>query len=220
MSGALAVQNDQQWWDDRQLAVLNQLGMSNAPKADLALFLAYSQRTGLDPFSRQLYMIHRGGRWTIQTGIDGLRIIAERSGEYEGQTPPEWCGEDGKWVDIWLSPEPPVAARVGVYRSGFRGPLYGVVTWREFGAKGGTWQSMPAHMLAKVAESHALRKAFPNDMSGLYTADEMAQSDNRTARVSTSHLSVPSVGTVDTTTGEVEPDVAEAEVVDEEEVLR
>mgnify|MGYP003491712188 FL=1 len=62
MSGALAVSADQAFWDDRQMAVLSQLGMKNAPKADLALFLSYAQRTGLDPFARQIYMIERGGR--------------------------------------------------------------------------------------------------------------------------------------------------------------
>lgn len=214
MSGALAVSADQAFWDDRQMAVLSQLGMKNAPKADLALFLSYAQRTGLDPFARQIYMIERGGRWGIQSGIDGLRIIAERSGEYEGQTQPEWCGSDGKWLDIWLSDEPPVACRVGVYRQGFREPLYGVVTWREFGAAGGTWRKMPAHMLAKVAESHALRKAFPNDMSGIYTAEEMAQSEPvKQARVSATHLLPDPEPAVDRDTGEIQ-DVIDAEVMD------
>ena len=73
---ALAVSNDQKMWDEKQLAALKQLGLANAPKADLAVFLHYAQRTGLDPFARQLYMIERGGRYTIQASIDGLRIVA------------------------------------------------------------------------------------------------------------------------------------------------
>lgn len=183
MSGALAVSKDQSSWSPQQMAALHQLGIEQAPAGDLALFLSYAQRTGLDPFSRQVYMIGRqdrrggGKRWTIQASIDGLRIVAERSGEYAGQVGPEWCGPDGTWTDVWLGAGHPAAARVGVLRSGFTAPLYATALWSEYSAQGPMWTKMPALMLAKCAEALALRKAFPNDLSGLYTAEEMAQAD-------------------------------------------
>lgn len=173
----LKVNAEQTWWDEKQLAALKQIGLVDAPKGELAVFLHYAQRTGLDPFARQIYMINRGGRWTIQTSIDGLRIIAQRSYEYAGQAGPFWCGEDGEWTDVWLQKEPPVAAKVGVFRKGFSEPLWAVAKWESYAQQTPIWKKMPDLMLAKCAESLALRKAFPNDMSGLYTAEEMAQAE-------------------------------------------
>ena len=80
---------------------------------EFALFIEVAKRTGLDPFRRQVYAIKRAGKMSIQTGIDGFRVLAQRSGEYEGQLGPEWCGPDGVWRDVWLATEPPAAARVG-----------------------------------------------------------------------------------------------------------
>jgi phage recombination protein Bet len=189
MATALAVSADQKAWDATQLAALKQIGLADAPQGDLALFLHYSQRTGLDPFSRQIYMIGRwdgksgSTRYTIQSSIDGLRIIAQRSGEYAGQTAPMWCGEDGVWQDVWLSKTPPTASKVGVYRQGFVEPLIAVARLSSYqplnrdGKPMGLWATMPDVMLAKVAESLALRKAFPNDLSGIYTTEEMEQAD-------------------------------------------
>ncbi len=183
MTSALAVRDDQQEWSAPQLAALGSMGINKSvPTADLMLFLSYAQRTGLDPFSKQIYLVPRrdgdGTRWTIMAGIDGLRIVAQRTGEYEGRTGPEWF--DGtRWLDVWTQDRPPLAARVGVRRRGFVEPLRAVVMWKEYGGTKANWRTMPAHMLAKVAETHALRAAFPHDLSGLYTQDEMDQSERQ-----------------------------------------
>jgi phage recombination protein Bet len=182
-NSALAVSNEQGYWDERQLAALNQLGLSKAPKGDLAVFLHAAQRTGLDPFARQLYMIERGGRYTIQASIDGLRIVAQRSGEYAGQVGPFWCGDDGTWTDVWLESKPPVAAKVGVMRKGFSEILWAVAKFDSYNANSPIWKKMPDTMIAKCAESLALRKAFPNDLSGIYTAEEMEQAAEMPAPV-------------------------------------
>jgi phage recombination protein Bet len=179
----LAITQEQGFWDEKQLATLKQLGLSNAPKGDLAVLLHYSQRTGLDPFARQIYMIERGGRYTIQTSIDGFRIVAQRSGEYAGQTPTEWCGDDGVWKEVWLEKTTPAAARVGVYRTGFQEACYAIAKWDSYAQPNAPmWKKMPDLMLAKCAEALALRKAFPQDLSGLYTNDEMEQSEPAQSR--------------------------------------
>ena len=174
-TSALAVNSDQNFWDEQQLAALKQIGLTNAPKAELAVFLHYCQRTGLDPFARQIYMIERGGRYTIQSSIDGLRIVAQRSNEYAGQSGPFWCGADGVWTDVWLQSTPPTAAKVGVMRKGFTEVLWAVAKFESYNANSPIWKKMPDLMIAKCAEALALRKAFPNDLSGIYTAEEMEQ---------------------------------------------
>lgn len=152
---------------------------------ELKLFISTAERRGLDPFARQIYAVKRKNRrtgveeMTIQVAIDGLRAIADRHGKYAGQVGPFWCGPDGVWRDVWIDRDYPVAARVGVLRHDFSEPLYAVALWTEYcpgydGKPERMWQQYPSIMLAKCAEALALRKAFPEQMGGLYTSEEMS----------------------------------------------
>lgn len=189
---ALSIMDGQTEFTTAQVTVLQQLGVDQASREDLAVFFHQSVRTGLDPFARQIYMI---GRWdgrakrmkqTIQTGIDGYRLIARRAADQHheslGYTDTLWCGEDGAWRDVWTSKEAPAAAKVTVMRAGQ--PFSATALWNEYvqtnreGAPTPMWARMSSTMLAKCAEALALRKAFPQDLSGIYTSEEMQQADN------------------------------------------
>jgi phage recombination protein Bet len=170
-----------------QIELVKRTIAKGASADELQLFLAQCKRTGLDPFSRQIYWIKRGSTGTTQVSIDGFRVIAERSGELDGQEV-HWCDADGAFVEVWLKPTPPAASRVLVYRKGCAKPFPGVAKWSEYNAGGNMWSKMPATMLAKCAEALALRKAFPHQLSGLYTPDEMAQADAPAPLVTAPHV--------------------------------
>jgi phage recombination protein Bet len=158
-----------------------------APRAIVEAFSQTVQRTQLDPIARQIYCIERGGKYTISVGIDGARLVAQRTGEYTGQKPIEWTADGEKWVDVWLSKEPPAAARAGVMRKGFDEPLYAVATWDSYapyynGKLGQVWTQHGSLMLGKCAEMLALRKAFPMELSGLYVAEEMDTANTSTTQ--------------------------------------
>lgn len=166
---------------EEEKELIKDLYCRGSSDVELRVFSAMCVRLRLSPLARQICAVwHRdrdSGRRTMTaiTTIDGFRLIADRTGLYEGQTHPQWCGDDGRWRDVWLSNKPPAAARCGVMRRGWREPLYAVATYRSYRAQGPLWSTKADVMIHKCAEALALRKAFPHDLSGVYTDDEMQQ---------------------------------------------
>jgi phage recombination protein Bet len=176
-------------FDDERLQLLKDQICPDLTDGELAVFAEVCQRVSLDPFARQIYAVKRYNKqlgrkvMTVQTSIDGFRLIAQRTGEYAGQVGPYWCGTDGEWKDVWLSSTAPAAAKVGILRRGFAEPLWAVARFDAYAQRGKDgltlmWASMGDVMSAKCAEALGLRRAFPQELSGLYTSDEMAQADN------------------------------------------
>ncbi len=170
----------------RQLDTLKEQIAPQATDAELDYFGAVCQRLDLDPFAGQIVLIgrfdKRAGRAVHrhQVTVAGRRAVAARTGRLRGIDGPVWCGprqyaDDGsklplEWSEVWDEDDEPYAARCLVYVDGWEVPANGTVKWSEFAQEEGTgdakrvstnWVRMPSHMLGKVAESLALRRAFP-----------------------------------------------------------
>ncbi len=187
---AIAIRDSSAGLTSEQIQLIKDTIAKEATDDELRQFIAVCNRLGLDPFAKQIYLVRRFDKnlkrmvAQSQVAIDGFRVVAERTGQYRGQTAPQWCGWDGVWRDVWLDREPPAAARVGVWREGYREPLIRTANLTSYlqttkeGQPAAMWRTMPEVMLLKCAEAQALRAAFPNDLGGVYTPDEMGQADN------------------------------------------
>ena len=157
-----------------QIDLIKRTVAKGASDDELKLFVQVCQRMQLDPFAKQIYAIKRGNTMTFQTSIDGFRVIAQRNPDYAGQLGPYWCAEDGAWKDVWLSNKPPAASKVAVLRTNFKEPLWAIARLDSYRVENNAlWSKMPDVMLAKCAESQALRRAFPQELSGMQTGEEM-----------------------------------------------
>lgn len=173
-------------FDSETIKLIKETIAVGATDNELQMFLYQAQKTGLDPIARQIYFIKRkvwnkdkGGyeeKANISASIDGLRLVAQKSGEYAGQDEPIFVDESPAGI--------PKVAKVTVYKFSPNGTRYpaavGVAYWSEYCPKEGQnfmWLKMPHTMLAKVAESLALRKAFPQELSGIYSQEEMDQAN-------------------------------------------
>ena len=178
------IQRTEVAWDDEKKGLLKSLMIASSKggtvptDAELALAIHICTRTGLDPFVRQIYFIKYGGKMTPQVSIDGFRLNAQRTGDCAGTDPIEYGPEAGGGTPEW--------ARCTVYRivKGMRVPFTAIARWKEYVPQNPEmWRRMPYLMIGKCAEALALRMAFPAELSGLYTDDEMAQADRGDAQV-------------------------------------
>ena len=183
-----AVSGQRTAYSKSQMNLIKSQICKGASDDELALFVATSQRMGLDPFARQIWGVMRptkdGDVLSIQVSIDGFRLIAARTNRYEGQVGPFYCGADRKWTDTWVSDEHPLIAKVGVMVFGAREPTFGYAKYSSYvqrysqsGDPTPIWQKFPDMMLGKCAEAIALRKMFPAELSGIYSPEEMAGQD-------------------------------------------
>jgi phage recombination protein Bet len=152
-----------------KLKLLKDTVCKGATDNELQLFLHVCIKTGLDPFMKQIYSIPRGGQRTIQTSIDGFRLIAERTCRYSpGKEPSYVYDSNGKLISA-------TATVKKMTPDGTWHDISATAFNEEYNGRNTFWNKMPHLMLAKCAECLALRRAFPAEMSGVYSDDEMAQ---------------------------------------------
>jgi len=170
----------------QQIDILKNSMCKGVSDEEFEVFLMACAKTQLDPFMKQIYAVKRkskrpDGSWgetmTIQTGIDGYRLIAERTGAYApGPEPTYSLDQEGRLISAtaYIKKQTRDGTWHTVSASAFMDEY--CQKTRE-GKPMGLWDSMPKTMLSKCAESQALRKAFPGEMSGVYTKEEMQQAD-------------------------------------------
>lgn len=177
---------------------------------ELALFLGLNEqeasilkergeKLGLDPVAGQINLLKRrknekdkngNDNWvtvySFQVGIEGFRLIAERSSNYDGQDPIEYVVERNDTIvrtDVTLAADKPIAAIAKIYRKGINRPFVNVAHYRDYvattnqGAVTSMWKKWTI-MLAKCAEAAAFRKGFSElDFGGVYEAAEIPPDD-------------------------------------------
>jgi phage recombination protein Bet len=196
-------------FNPEQMKVLQEQLAPKCSPSELQYFIEVCKITNLSPFTREIYAISREAwnpetqrkepKMSIQVSIDGLRKRAANSGYYDGSTT-FWCGEDGKWLEVWLKSTPPSAAKTVVYRKGCGQPFTAVARFDAYkqdfkGKLSGLWEKMPDIMIGKCSEALALRKAFPEQTAGLYASEEMDQASNVTPQSQPISIPQPEIAT-------------------------
>lgn len=165
--------NELMEFNPEQLAIIKNMFCSNATDMEFKLFIEMARSLGLDPKKREIYFVKYGhgekAKFSIIVGIDGYRKIAERSGRYMPGKEPSFSYKNNN-----LFSATSYVKKLGPDKQWHEIGATAILS--EYDAKQGQWPKMPHAMLAKCAESLALRRAFPSEMAGTYTEDEMAQS--------------------------------------------
>ena len=133
-----------------------------ATEAEFQMFLEFCKSTGLNPFKKEIWFIKTGAGVQMMTGINGFLTIANNHPQFDGMTV-KIDEQDGKLVSVTCT----------VYRKDRKYPSEATVYYSEYAKNSPIWRTMPRMMLQKVAKSVALREAFPQELGGMYTQEEM-----------------------------------------------
>lgn len=147
-----------------------------ATKEEIGTLLYLADKYDLDPIAKEIYILKykQGEAARIFPGRDGFLAIAHKSEFFDGMETFA-VGLDGKEYPT-IEKAKLSGAVCRVYRKDWKRPIECSVSLREFSTGSGNWGKMPEVMIKKVAESHALRKAF--NVSGFYDPAEMPEGED------------------------------------------
>jgi len=161
--------NEVDQWSPDQLQLIKDTVAKNATNDELKLFLYRCRIMGLDPLKPgQIHFVKYGNSpGTIIVGIEGFRAKAAKTGKISGISRGVIRDDKGKCIGAWAE----------VHRSDWQHPAREEVSLAEYSTGKSAWAKMPETMIKKVAEAAALRMAFPDDLGGVYTREEMDQAE-------------------------------------------
>lgn len=177
------------------ITVLKNTIAKNATNEEFAIFLQFCKSTGLNPFKKEIWFIKTNGGVQIMTGINGFWSLANNHPQFDGAEEDIECDEKGN----------PVKAICKIYRKDRRFPSVGIALLKEYRKNTPIWGQMTSVMLAKCAASNAIRKAFPQELNGLYTEEEMPEQFSARAVITNEQPTQPAAQPVVTVTADNAP---------------
>lgn len=191
----LAVATTDRFFTPEQEKMLREMFLAGASDAESRVLIEIARARRLSPFLRQIYFRKQwdsesnSWKWIAIVAIDGFRSIAEDTGQYDGQDEPVFA--------YGASAEVPTECKVSVWRKGIARPFVGVAHFKEYvqlrkdKTPNRFWGEKPHIMLAKCAESLAFRKAFPQQLSGIYAPEEIGMEEKEVNSATSEQKALP-----------------------------
>lgn len=158
-----------------------------ATEQDAMKFLMLCRARELNPWVGDAYAVgydtNDGPVFNLITAVQALFKRAELHPEYDGiesgvivrrkSVDGESFPIEQREGDFFAEDEVLLGGWARVYRKDCKRPFFESIKLATYNKGISVWKGNPEGMISKCAESGALRKAFPNQLSGLYTKEEM-----------------------------------------------
>jgi phage recombination protein Bet len=152
---------------------------STATDQEAYMFLKLCQARGLNPFTKEAYLVKYGSNATIIVGKDAFTRRAELNINFDGFRAGIIVIDDGKecYNEGTYAKEGQtiVGGWAEVFRKDKQCPYKMTVSLSEYNTGQSLWKKLPGTMIRKVALVQALREAFPSEFAGMYDSSETGE---------------------------------------------